>query len=111
MSIEQEQHWITGEEFGRERRRLIEAGVPDEDPRFRALYDRVVARDEYLYERYGKPYLESQPGKWIAISVDGEVLIRGTSGQAIWAAAERFGDGNFALRKLADFPGYEMPFR
>jgi hypothetical protein len=30
MNIEQEHHWITGEEIGRENRRLIEAGIPDD---------------------------------------------------------------------------------
>ena len=57
MSIEQEQQWITGEEIGRENRRLIEAGVPDDAPEFQALLDRIAARDDYLYERYGQRLL------------------------------------------------------
>jgi hypothetical protein len=111
MSIEQEQHWITGEEFGRERRRLIEEGVPDEDPRFRDLYARVEARNDYLYERYGKHYFDTHRGKWIAISPAGETLIRDTAGEAIWAADEAFGRGNFSLRKLDEFPGHMMSIR
>lgn len=108
MSTEQEQRWITGEEFGRERRRLIEAGVPDEDPEFQELIRRVVERDDYLYERFGKPHRETHEGKWIAVSLDGQVIIRATAGELIWDASEAFGDGNFSMRKLADFPGHQM---
>ena len=46
MSVKQEQDWITGEEFGRENRRLIDAGVPDEAPEFEALFERVRLRDD-----------------------------------------------------------------
>src|SRR5438046_1103213 len=104
MSIEQEQQWITGEEIGRENRRLIEAGVPDDAPEFQALLDRIAARDDYLYERYGHKYLDTHRGKWIAISPDGRVIIRDTAGEVTWAASESFGEGNYAKRKLAEFP-------
>ena len=111
MSVEQEQQWITGEEFARENRRLIDAGVPDNAPEFQALLNRVYARDNYLYERYGRPYLESDGGKWIAISMKGDVIIRDTAGETIWAADEAFGAGDFAMRRLAEFPGHRMPIR
>jgi hypothetical protein len=108
MEIEQEQQWITGEEIGRENRRLIEAGVPDDSPEFQQLIARIVARDNELYERIGKKYLETHHGKWIAISLDGQVIIRDTAGEVTWAAGEAFGDGNYAKRKLAEFPGHEL---
>lgn len=108
MSIEQEQQWITGEEIGRENRRLIDAGVPDDAPEFRALIDRIVARDTYLYERYGREYLDRHPGKWIAIALDGQVVIRDTTSELSWAASEAFGEGNYAKRKLAEFPGHKL---
>ena len=108
MSIEQKQKWITGEELGRERQRLIAAGVPDDAPEFQELIARVVARDGYLYERYGKPYLKTNYGKWIAISPDGQVIIRDTASELSWAAREAFGGGNFSKRKLAEFPGHEI---
>jgi hypothetical protein len=110
MSIEHQQQWITGEEAGRENRRLIEAGVPDDAPEFQELIARIVARDDYLYERYGKQYLATHPGKWIAISLDGQVIIRDTAGEVSWAASEAFGDGNYAKRKLAEFPGHQIFF-
>jgi hypothetical protein len=108
MDIEQEQRWITGEEIGRENRRLIEAGIPDSAPEFQELLARIVARDNHLYERYGKSYLDTDPGKWIAISLDGRVIIRNTAGEVTWAADEAFGEGNYAKRKLAEFPGHEL---
>jgi hypothetical protein len=110
MSVKDQQGWITGEEFGRERRRLIAAGVPDDAPEFQALVRRVLERDDSLFERYGKPYLETHPGKWIAISLGGEVLVGDTAGEVIWEATETFGAGNFAMRKLADFPGHRILF-
>jgi hypothetical protein len=108
MSIEQEQQWMTGEEIGRENRRLIEAGVPDDAPEFQEFIARVVARDDYLYERYGKQYLDTHPGRWIAISLDGQVIIRDTASQVIWAGSDTFGEGNFSMRRLAEFPGHEL---
>jgi hypothetical protein len=108
MSIEQEQRWITGEEYGRERRRLIQEGVPDDALEFQELRARVRARDEHLYERYGKRYLESHYGKWIAISPEGQVIIRDTASETGVAAVEAFGSGNFAIRKLAELSGHEL---
>jgi hypothetical protein len=108
MSIEQQEQWITGEEFARENRRLIEAGIPDEAPEFQALFDRAQARDDSLYERYGKQYLATHYGKWIAISPDGDIIIENTAGDVLHAARERFGPGNAAIRKLAEFPGYDF---
>jgi hypothetical protein len=108
MSIEHEQQWITGEEIGRENRRLIEARIPDDVPEFQELISRIVARDNYLYERYGNPRRSTHPGKWMAISLDGQVIIRNTASEVTWAASETFGEGNYAKRKLAEFPGHEL---
>jgi len=108
MSVEQEQQWITGGEFGRERRQLIADGVPDDATEFQELRSRVRSRDDYLFERYGRPYLNSHPGQWIAIALDGRVLTRQTAGEAGWAASEAFGPGNFTIRKLAESPGHAV---
>ena len=108
INVKQEQQWITGEEIGRENRRLIEAGVPDDAPEFQELIARIAARDNYLYERYGKSYLDTHPGEWIAISREGQVILRNTAGEVTWAASETFGEGNYAKRKLAEFPGHEL---
>jgi hypothetical protein len=108
MSTKQVEVWITGEEYGCERRRLIEAGVPDDAPEFRELEARVDARDDFLFERYGKPLIDEHYGKWIGISIDGRVIVRNTSAELSLAAREAFGGGNYSKRKLADFPGYEL---
>src|SRR5438874_12458100 len=106
MSIEHEKQWITGEEFGRERRRLIEAGVPDDAPEFKTLFARMRERDEHYFELYGRPYLDTHPNKWIAIAFDGRVLIRNTASELVWDGAREFGQGNFCTRKLNDFGGH-----
>lgn len=103
-----EERLITSEELGRERQRLIQAGIPDEAPEFDALWKRVSERDEFLFETYGRPFLDSDPGRWIAISIDGRTFLGNTSGEASWAAKDAVGAGNYALRKLAAFPGYEI---
>ena len=108
MSIKQDEVWITGEEFGRERRRLIAAGIPDDAPEFVALRARKRARDDYLYERYGKPLMDKHSGKWIGIALDGRVIIRDTASELSWDAREEFGGGNYSKRKLAEFPGHEI---
>ena len=106
MSIEREQQWITSEEFGRERRRLIEAGVPDDAPEFKALYERMRERNEHFFELYGRPYLATHPNKWIAIAFDGRALIRERSVDALRDGQKQFGHGNFFTRKLNDFGGH-----
>jgi hypothetical protein len=57
---------------------------------------------------YGKQYLDTHPGKWIAISLDGQVIIRNTAGEVMWAASDAFGEANYSVRKLAAFPGLEL---
>jgi len=108
MSVDQEQQWITAEEFQREYRRLIEGGVPDDAPEFRALMERAQARDDYLYERYGKAYLETHYGKWIAVSPEGKVIIRDRLAEVLQESRSTFGPGNASIRKLAGFPGLEF---
>jgi len=103
-----ETKWITGEELGRVRRRLIELGVPDDAPEFQELWRRVDERDDYLFERYGRPYMETHPGKWIAISLEGEVFLGDTATEVTWRATERVGRGNYSKRKLTASGGHEL---
>src|SRR5207253_7093626 len=107
MRVEQE-HLITGEEAGGEWRRLAREKVPEDAPEYQAFLRRLQERDDYLFERYGKPYLETDPGRWIAISFNGEVLIRDTAGEASWAGDESFGPGNFIASRLPDFRGRKL---
>jgi hypothetical protein len=108
MSTAVESKWITGEEIGREWRKLAAQAHPLRSTEMKALIGRIDSRDNFLYETYGKRHLESDRNRWIAISVNGEVLIRDTSSEAICDATETFGAGNFAMRRLNDFPGHEL---
>lgn len=108
MAITQQEHWITGAEFNAERRRLVQSGAALDDPRVRELHQALSRRDDYLYERFGAKHRQGNEGKWIAVSLEGEVIIRDTLGELVHDAELRFGAGNASLRKLADFPGLEM---
>jgi hypothetical protein len=108
MSTQQKTKWITGREYNDERLRLIRAGIPDDAPEFRALNARMHERDNYLFETYGKQHYDSNYGKWIAISIDGRVLIRDTASELGWDASDVFGGGNFAVRKLNEVGGHRL---
>ena len=108
MSVQEDQVWITGEELGRERRRLIEAGVPESAPEYLALRAQIRVRDNYLFERYGKPLMDQNYGKWIAISRNGAYIIRETATEVTVAAERDFGGGDYCKRKLAEFPGHDI---
>jgi hypothetical protein len=111
MSVEQHPRWLTGTEIGEERRRLLQAGVPSTAPEFERLWEQVDERDDWLFERYGKPLLASHPGKWVAIGMDGQVIIRETASEVGAAAVEAFGRGNYCKRRLADPPGHKLGLR
>jgi hypothetical protein len=98
--------WITGDEFARENRRLIEAGIADDDAEFQRLFARLSERDEALFERYGRGYLTSHPDQWIAISLKGEVIVQKRLVDLLRESSHRFGAGNAAIRKLSVEPGY-----
>ena len=69
----------------------------------------VKQRDDALYKRYAK-HLESEyRGEFVAISLDGQVMVSGDRVELVWAAADRFGEGNFTLRKIG-FP-YVLKWR
>src|SRR6266540_1425181 len=107
MGVRVRQKWITGEEFGEERWKLIKAGLGD-SPEMVALMDRVLERDDYLWEKYAKPLISEHPGKWAAVSLNGEILIRPTASAAISDGTALFGGGNFVYGRLAAFRGHQM---
>jgi hypothetical protein len=101
----QEQDWITGEEYARERKRLFDAGIPYPDaPEFHELFARIDARDEFLFETYGRPLMSAHPGDWVAIDLTGSVIVRDTELQALQDGTWEFGGGNFCLRRLSSEP-------
>lgn len=108
MSVSEARTLITGQDVGHERRRLLAMGLSDDSPEMAELWRRMDERDEYLFERYGRPFLETHPGEWIAISLDGEVFLADTAGEVVWLATERVGRGNFCSRKLGPIPGHRI---
>jgi hypothetical protein len=66
----------------------------------------ALARDSYLYEKYGQQYYESHYGQWVAISLEGDVIFKDTSGELIHAATDRWGAGNYCMRRLHECPGH-----
>jgi hypothetical protein len=108
VGVREKQKWITGEEFGAQRRRLMEAGVQHNSPEMKALFDRVAERDDALWELYAPKLIDTHPGQWAAISTEGDWIICRTSSEASAAGRERFGPGNFAFGRLAPFRGHQM---
>ncbi len=108
MSVREHVQWITGSEYGEARRRLISAGLPDDAPEFHELRRRVAERNDYLLERFGRPLAREHPGKWVAISMDGEVIMGDRQVEVLKLANERFGPGNASIRRLGPVPGQEV---
>ena len=100
--------WITGEEYAAERRRLIEAGLHADAPEWQALERRIDERNNYIFEIYGRPLIETHRGKWAAISIDGEAIIVDRELDAIRQGRERFGAANFCLTRLDDARGHVL---
>jgi hypothetical protein len=92
--------WITGEEFGEERRRLLDLGYGSDSPEYRALLRRVGERINHLWQSYAVPLLGQHPGKWVAISLGGEVLLAEKELDAMKLGRARFGPGNFLVARL-----------
>ena len=105
MSIAAERQWITGEEYGAERRRLIAQGCGYGSPEYRALQQKVSERNDYIWRTYAVPLLPHHPGMWVAVSVDGEVLLAERELDAMKLGGARFGPGNYLLARLVDDRG------
>ncbi|MDP6495389.1 MAG: hypothetical protein QGI09_08245 [Dehalococcoidia bacterium] len=58
--------------------------------------------DNRLYEKHGKPLEQEHTGELVAIGPEGHVILgRGKSpGELLTEAAEVFGKGNFAFRRV-----------
>lgn len=58
------------------------------------------ARDDDLYERYGRPLEAEHHGKYVAISLNGETVVGDDDVAVAEDAVRRFGAGNFAYRRV-----------
>jgi hypothetical protein len=92
--------WITGEEYAREWRRLREADSAPDSPEMESLLRRIDERDEYLWVTHGEPLLCLHPGKWVAISTEGEVILGDGDLEVSEEADRRFGEYNYYVARL-----------
>jgi len=104
-SVTTDSRWITGPEFAAERRRLLDWGYDYNSPEYQELQRRVSERNAYLWETYARPLLLEHPGWWIAVSLDGEVLLADRELEAMKQGRARFGAGNYLLARLDESRG------
>lgn len=70
----------------------------------KAQWVTIRQRDDELYERHAKHLEGVRDGEFVAIGLDGEVMVDKDRVALLQAAIKRFGSGNFALRKIgADY--------
>jgi len=67
----------------------------------------IKRRDDELYERYAKHLEVEHKGKFVAIGLDGEVLMGDDRVKLVLDAVKKFGRGKFAVRKI----GYEYELK
>ena len=58
------------------------------------------AKRRRLYEKYGKPLEANHAGEFVAISMDGEILLGERDGETLRRALDKFGRGNFAMARV-----------
>jgi glutamate synthase domain-containing protein 2 len=66
----------------------------------KAQLEAIKQRDDALYERYTKHLESEHRGEFVVISSDGQIMTGKDRVELLWAAADKFGEGNFALRKI-----------
>ena len=108
MSIRERKSWITGDEFAEARRRLLVAGRKDDSPEMQKLLDRLRERDEYLWQHFAEPHINTRHGEWAAVGLNGEILFGPTASAVMANATDRFGTANFVLGRLAEFRGRKL---
>lgn len=107
MSTLVNRSWITGEEFVSERLRLLDRGLGPGTPEYEALVRRIDERNAYLIATHAHPLMETHPGRWVAVSSSGEVLLGDEDLPVSREARERFGPGDYCVVRLV--PGYGAP--
>ena len=70
----------------------------------RGPFSPVVQRDDQLYELYGEPLEATHWGQFVAISLQGEIIIGPNDLEVLQQALARFGRGNFAFRRIGGWP-------
>ena len=66
----------------------------------KAQMEAAKQRDDALYERYARHLESEHRGEFVVISPDGQIMTGKDRVELLWAAADKFGEGNFVLRKI-----------
>ncbi len=61
---------------------------------------KLVRRNVRLYEKYAKRLEKEHKGEFVAIGLDGALIVGTSLPDVLQKAAEQFGAGNFALWKI-----------
>ena len=62
--------------------------------------ERKLEEQSRLYERYGKALEEDHTGEFVAISLDGDILLDRKMGKLLRRATDTFGRDNFAMARV-----------
>ncbi len=68
----------------------------------REWIEKKAAERRRLYEKYGKQLEAEHAGKFVAISLDGEILLGEHEGNLFFEAVSVFGRNKFALTKVGE---------
>ena len=68
----------------------------------REWIEKKAAERRRLYEKYGKQLEAEHAGKFVAISLDGEILLGEREGELFYQALDAFGRNKFALTRVGE---------
>lgn len=60
----------------------------------------IIERDDALYEKYARQLEAEHKGEFVAIGLNGQVIIGKDLDEVFFPAIERFGKMNFALKRV-----------
>ena len=66
----------------------------------REWIERKLAEQRRLYEQYGKRLEPEHTGEFVAISLDGEIILGDRLGELLKRAIDTFGRDNFAMARV-----------
>ncbi|MCL0090590.1 hypothetical protein M1O13_01110 [Dehalococcoidia bacterium] len=65
-----------------------------------SVFEQIKQRDDELYQKYATCLEAYHKGEFVAVGLNGEIILGKDHPQVLKEAIERFGSGNFALRKI-----------
>lgn len=62
--------------------------------------ERKLAEQRRLYDLYGRPLEKKHTGEFVAISLDGDIILGRREGEILKRALDTFGRDNFAMARV-----------